>query len=381
MKPELLPLAPAPQKSRSMTVTSMPHPASTCAHVNPARPTRPFVTIFNEPGTIDAGHHKMRALLTFAALAAVSCSSETNATRTAAPPETQPAPAPAPSVRRGPQPVEVEMSNVNFRVTSDITLHVKHLRGRFVPTGGSDITYLDDKHSFVVAIDSGEIGMDMASLNALMKSTLEEGDANIEKIRISADDGNGLRQKGLLDKGIKVPFDLKGRVEATPDGRIRVRAASMRTLGIPVKPLMRVFGIEMDDLVKVKPGHGVVVEDNDLILDPEQLVPPPKIRGKVTAVRVADGTLVQTFGSGERRRLSPAAVSQNHIYLRGGQLRFGKLTMSDTDLELIDDDPSDPFDFSVDHWNDQLVAGYSKNTPARGLKTHVPDYSDLRSKK
>jgi hypothetical protein len=260
-------------------------------------------------------------------------------------------------------------------------LRVKHLRGRFVPAAGAAHPYLDDKHSYVIAIDSGEVAMDMASLNALMNRTLEEGDANVEKIRLSADDGKGLRQKGLLDKGIKVPFDLKGRVDVTPDGRIRVHAASMRSLGIPVKPLMKVFGIEMDDLVKVKPGHGVAVENNDLLLDPEQLVPPPRIRGKVTAVRVTGDGLVQTFGSGERRRLSPPATSRNYIYWRGAELRFGKLTMSDTDLELIDADPSDPFEFSVDHWNDQLVAGHSKNTTVRGLKTHIPDYDDLRAKK
>jgi len=52
--------------------------------------------------------------------------------------------------------------------------------------------------------------------------------------------------------------------------------------------------------------------------------------------------------------------------------------MTDTDLELVDEDPRDPFDFSVDHWNDQLVAGYSKNTPNRGLKAHMPDHNDLK---
>jgi hypothetical protein len=323
----------------------------------------------------------MRALLALSALAALSCSSGANATTVRTPPETQASATTAASPRPGPQPVEVEMHNVNFRVASDITLHVTHLRGRFVPLSRAGIPYLDDKNSYLVAIDSGEIAIDMASLNALMNRTLEEADANVGKIRISTDDKNRLRQKGVLDKGIKVPFDMKGAVDVTPNGRIRVHADSMRSLGIPVRPLMKVFGIEMDDMMKVKPGHGVSVENNDLILDPEQLVPPPRIRGKVTAVRVTDAGLVQTFGSGERRRLLPPAVSQNYIYWREGQLRFGKLTMSETDLELIDDDPSDPFDFSVDHWNDQLVAGYSKNTPVRGLKTHIPDYSDLRSKK
>jgi hypothetical protein len=52
--------------------------------------------------------------------------------------------------------------------------------------------------------------------------------------------------------------------------------------------------------------------------------------------------------------------------------------MSDTDLELVDMDPKDPFDFSVDGWNAQLVAGYSKTLPNRGLKAFMPDYNDLQ---
>lgn len=238
--------------------------------------------------------------------------------------------------------------------------------------------YLDDKHSYVVAIDSAEIALGMASLNALMRTTLGHGRSNVEEVRISIDDEGRLRQQGVLEKGVDVPFDVKGSVEATPDGRIRVHAATVRGFGLPVTPVMKIFGIEMDDLLKVKPGHGVTVEDNDLILDPQQLVPPPLIRGKITAVHVTATEMVQTFGSGERLRLSPPAVSKNFIYWRGGNLQFGKLTMAETDLELVDEDPGDPFDFSVDHWNDQLVAGYSKNTGTRGLKAHMPDYSDLK---
>ena len=58
-------------------------------------------------------------------------------------------------------------------------------------------------------------------------------------------------------------------------------------------------------------------------------------------------------------------------------MTFGKLTMAGTDLELIDQDQRDPFDFSIAQYNDMLVAGYSRNTPARGLKTYMPDHDDL----
>jgi hypothetical protein len=65
------------------------------------------------------------------------------------------------------------------------------------------------------------------------------------------------------------------------------------------------------------------------------------------------------------------------MWYRGGVLRFGKLTMTDTDMKLIDADPTDAFDFFPDHYQDQLVAGYSKNTRAGGLLVYMPDYNKI----
>jgi hypothetical protein len=66
---------------------------------------------------------------------------------------------------------------------------------------------------------------------------------------------------------------------------------------------------------------------------------------------------------------------------RGSDLRFGKLTMNDADLILIDMDPRDPFDFYLDHYTEQLVAGYTKTTPDFGLRVYVRDYNKLPHKK
>ncbi len=51
--------------------------------------------------------------------------------------------------------------------------------------------------------------------------------------------------------------------------------------------------------------------------------------------------------------------------------------MTGADLQLIDEDPKDSFDFFPARYNRQLVAGYSKNTPSGGLRTYMPDYADL----
>jgi len=289
-----------------------------------------------------------------------------------------PPPPPPPEPMPGRRPVPVEMRNVDLHITDDITLHIKHLDGRFIGVKGSGIPYLDDAASYAVAIDSAAIVMDMGSLNALLNEhVLGHGRSNVEGLHVGTDAEGHLVQTGEIEKGIDIPFKTKGAVEATADGRIRVHAKSVRGFGLPVKPLMKLFGVEMDDLLKVEPGHGVWVDDNDLILDPQLMLPPPHIRGKVTEVHVEGDTLVQTFGTGRPHPLSPPAVSPNHIYWRGGDLKFGKLTMTQTDLELVDMDPKDPFDFSVHRWNDQLVAGYSKNTLKRGLKAYMPDFNDL----
>jgi len=274
--------------------------------------------------------------------------------------------------------VEVDMRNVDLHVTPQIDLQIRHLRGRFVSAGTRPAPYLDDPSSYSVMVDTGEVAVDLPSLNAIVARALERGRSNVRRVQISVDENGRLRQKGVVKKGISVPFDMKASVGVTSEGLIRIHSESIKGFGVPVNPLLKVLRVQTDDLIRVDPGHGVRVEGNDLLLDVSQLLPPPGFHGRLTSVRVDRGAMIQVFGSGEPRPISATATAPNHIYWRGGQLAFGKLTMTETDLELVDADPRDAFDFSVDRWNEQLVAGYSKTTADRGLRAHMPDYKDLK---
>jgi hypothetical protein len=281
----------------------------------------------------------------------------------------------------GPRPVEVEMRNVHLHMTDHVTLRVHSLRGRFLPTGAG-VPNLDDSTSYVVEVDAGEVAIDEASLNALMNEHVFTGhEPPVKNLEVAVEDGL-VKQKGKLDKAIDIPFKSKGTVEATPDGKIRVHAKSIKGFGLPVKGLMKALGIEMDDMLKVESGHGLTVDDNDFIIDPTQMLPPPRLRGKITSVRIEGDEIVQVFGAGPvGGRLTPLSATKNHIYWRRGSLRFGKLTMHDTDLELVDQDPKDPFDFSVAKYDEMLVAGYSRNLARKGVRTFMPDYNDLKAGK
>ena len=272
--------------------------------------------------------------------------------------------------------VHLDMRNVDLHLTNDIQLQVHRLAGSMAGNRPGRPINLDDTTSYRIDVSSGEVAIDLASLNAVVSRALGDGKSNVHHVRLAIEDGT-LRQKGTIDKAIDIPFNAKGAVGVTADGNIRIHTESVKGYGVPVKPLMKIFGVEMDNLLRVQPGNGITVENNDLILDPSHLMPPPVMNGRITSVRVEGQSLVQVLGGGNAPSPKPPPIGPNHILWRGGQISFGKLTMTESDLEIVDEDPADPLDFSVDGWNRQLTAGYSKVTPARGLQAHVPDFNDL----
>ena len=70
--------------------------------------------------------------------------------------------------------VQVDMAHVDLHVSSDVMLHVDQLRGRVVPQQ-RDAPNLDDKRSYVVAVDSGRVAIDLPSLNVRMARAIKVG--------------------------------------------------------------------------------------------------------------------------------------------------------------------------------------------------------------
>jgi len=282
-------------------------------------------------------------------------------------------------------PVEAEMRNVLYHVDDQVVLRIAHLRGALDPTSRDAPPWFDDPKSFSLAIDSGEVAIDPASLSALLnRYVFNYDDSPLKRLKVTIEKGQ-LKQSGTLHKGIDMPFTIRAELSTTPDGRLRLHPTSVRVAGLPVKGLMHALGIELESLVKLRPGMGVEIDKNDFLLAPAGLLPPPKIQGRVTGVRLGDNEIVQVFGGskreGARERLHPSDPgARNFMYYRGKVLRFGKLTMVDADLQIVDADPRDPFDFYLSHLNEQLVAGESHNQPDFGLVTVMPDYSDIRRK-
>jgi len=271
--------------------------------------------------------------------------------------------------------VEIQMKNVNFRLARDIVLEVRTLRGELERTKPDVPVTFDNSDSFMVNVDSAQVAITPASLTALMNSyVLAYDGAPIKDVTVTIN-GNRLIQKGTIHKGIKLPFEIEGSLSVTNEGDIRVHADKVKSAHIPVKGLLHLLGEDLSKLVNQNAGRGMKIVGDDIILSPRALTPPPHLQGRVTRVAIEGGKIVQYFDSGHQRpALNPPFHSAAYIYHRGGVLRFGKLTMNDADLEIVGDRPG-VFDFFQREYEKQLVAGYSKNTPAKGLVAHMVDYS------
>ena len=291
---------------------------------------------------------------------------------------------PAPSKDLPPLQVEkradavgVEMQNVDFHIDSGIVLSIKRLRGELLPTEAATPPRLDDKLSYLLSIHAAQISLDTISLSTLLnRHVFGYSGSPLKKLHVSVD-GDQLVQTGVMHKVVDMPFRIRASMSLTPDGKIRLHPTAMKVLGMNAAGLMRFFHVRIGGLITLQPGHGASIDQDDFILDPAGMLPPPALRGRLTAIGTAGGRIVQTFGAADGKEIAPlhrqGSTAPNYMYFHGNTLRFGKLTMSQTDLEIVDKDPSNPFDYDPERYIDHLVAGWSQSTESGGLIVHMPD--------
>ncbi len=266
------------------------------------------------------------------------------------------------------------MRNVDFHVDSTIVLRLHYLRGELRRVAADHPAYLDDKRSFTLGIDSARIGITPRALSDLLNHyTFAYPGSPLRKLEITIE-GRHLKQHGLMHG---ISFTVLGELSVTPDGELRLHPISIKAAGIKVGGLMKFFGLHLNKLVNTSKARGARIDGDDFLLSPSELLPPPTVQGQLGSVQV-DSEIVQIFRPPEGRAAKPLALpdpkAKNYMFFRGGTLRFGKLTMADADLMILDADTRDRFDFFLDHYNEQLVAGYSRNTPDHGLVVVMPDY-------
>src|SRR4051812_24032729 len=113
----------------------------------------------------------------------------------------------------------VEMVNVNIRLDPELIVRIRRLSGNLVPAVKGKTPNFDDKLSYVMAVDSAEIAVDVASMTHMMNTyVFGEADAPLKNLRLSIENGQ-VKQEGTIRKGPGIHFETIGDMSPTPDGR------------------------------------------------------------------------------------------------------------------------------------------------------------------
>jgi hypothetical protein len=277
----------------------------------------------------------------------------------------------------------IEMRNVDLRALPNATIKVERLRGQVMRTG-SGVPFLDDTKSFSIRITSGRVALEGADLTVLLNTfVFNDPDVPLKKLKVTIK-GSELIQTGVMHKGVDLPFEMIATASVTPEGLVRIRPKKVKMLGIDGQKLLHALGLKLDKILDLKKAHGATVKGDDLYLDPTVLTPPPAFSGKIIAIRIENGLMVQEFATLPDDSIfgtyvRPDSTVPNLVHFRGGVIRFGRLQMHDTDLTIVDADPSNPLDLYLAQYAKQLVAGTSRTLPNLGLRVEFPDYGKLSS--
>lgn len=263
--------------------------------------------------------------------------------------------------------------NLRLRQGSVFRTYIRWIRGKMVRSNPRKHASFDDPESFVLEIDKGVIRVKMQDVVDFLNSGAE-GDSPLKNITMKAD-GDLLKVHGTMHKIVSLPVEIVGRLSPQADGRVKFGLTKINVLKIPMKGLLGGFHVELADLVKKTHVVGIEVVDNDIFFETQRLLPPPHIRGKMTTVKLMSPDIEVIYGAAGN---DEARLSQwhNFLRLRGGTIDFGKLTMKNTDLTMIDASKDDWFDLDLVNYQAQLVNGYSRITPQAGLEIFMPGVDD-----
>jgi hypothetical protein len=276
---------------------------------------------------------------------------------------------------------EILAHHVVFHDQSSVPLRTEWLRARLYPARPNVIPSLDDPSSFRVEIYDGTLQISTQTLSRQLNARLSRN-SKFTKVRVSSLGPNKIQINATLHKGLSLPLQLVGNIGTTPDGRLRIQLTSWRVLKLPLKGLMKAIKLDASDLVHLPESQGMEVRGNTVYIRPEDLLPPPKKMGLVTGVYFNQaGDLVEQYG--KDRSDAPVAGTwpggrwHNYLRLEGGSIHFGKLTMTNADMILIDTSPGDWYDFDLAHYREQIVKGSMFMTPDGGLRVFTPDSTKI----
>jgi hypothetical protein len=274
-------------------------------------------------------------------------------------------------------PTDIYAHDLMLRKGPDFRIYVRWLRGQMTRSRADVNPSFDNPDSFFLDVKTGVIRANVGDIAHLLNASATN--SPLKNIRLSGN-GEQIKLQGTLHKVIPVPIEIDGTIRAVPSNRIQLHVDKLSVLKIPVKGLLGKFNVNVADLFQAKGVPGIQVTGNDIFFDTLAMLPPPHIRGQLTTVRIANPDLEEVYGNAEKE-VQHVEQWRNFLRFHNGTIDFGKLTMHQVDIMMIDISNDVWFDLDLANYQAQLVNGYTHITPEAGLQIFMPDLSKVPTTK
>ena len=272
-------------------------------------------------------------------------------------------------------PTRIYAHNLMLRKGPDFRIYVRWLSGEVRRTNKNVNPSFDEPESFVLEVQRGIIHANIGDISHYLNTGAVAG-SPLTNISLTGD-GNQISVHGTIHKlHIPLPIGLDGTISPAPDGRIHLHVDRLSVLKLPVKGLLGDFHVSIADLMGKTSIAGIEASQNDLYFDTQKLLPAPHIHGTLTRVRVKNPDIEVMYGDAQNDA-TRTEQWHNFLALKGGTLDFGKLTMHNVDLIMIDASKDAWFDLDLVNYQAQVVNGYTRMTPQAGLEIFMPDLDQL----
>lgn len=273
--------------------------------------------------------------------------------------------------------VHIRLQNVRFKWSDKVYIDAGNMAVRAVPVRGTTVDF-DDLDSFRLVVQKSVVvirpdvlaGMFNESIFNYPQSRVRQLVVSIEK------DDQGAREVLLSGKvliGVWVPFTMYTHLSVDPATHaLVIDVDHLKAFGIiPVTKLIRWTPMHLDRLIALPPNKSLLVDGNRMLVKPLGMFPPPRIIGEIASIDVGDSSIRIVFAGDAIP--APASSATNYVYMRGGASRFGRFLMTDTDVLVLDQHPSDPFSFSLLRYAQLLAKSKVELPDTRSVRVTMPD--------
>ena len=273
--------------------------------------------------------------------------------------------------------VPIRMQNVRFKWSDKVYIDTRNIAVRAVPIQGSMVNF-DDLSSFHLSLQQSVVQIRPDVLEGMFnESVFNYPESKLRDLKVTLEESDNervVRVKGSVNVGVWVSFSMTTHLSVdTGTNTLVLDVDHLKVLGLlPIAHLIKWKPFRLENIISLPPNKSLIVDGNRMMVKPFGLFPPPRIDGTMSSVVVDDKEIRLAFAG--RPIPAPESSAKNYVYLKGGTSQFGNFRMLNTDILIMDQDPADPFVFSLVRYAGMIPRSKIEAHDTKSVRVTMPDF-------